>query len=65
MKLIIQIPCLNEEATLPLTIADLPRKVEGFDEVEWLIIDDASTTSSGSPTTRGWRRDSRRGWTPL
>ena len=43
MKLIIQIPCLNEEATLPVTLADLPREVSGFDEVEWLIIDDGST----------------------
>src|SRR5919197_1642409 len=43
MKLIIQIPCLNEEATLPATLADLPRQVEGFDAVEWLIIDDGST----------------------
>src|SRR4051812_48177441 len=43
MKLIIQIPCLNEEATLPRTLADLPREVAGFDEVESLIIDDGST----------------------
>ena len=43
MKLIIQIPCLNEEASLPATLADLPRNVEGFDTVEWLIIDDGST----------------------
>ncbi|MFC2966794.1 glycosyltransferase family 2 protein [Acidimangrovimonas pyrenivorans] len=43
MKLIIQIPCHNEEAQLPATLADLPRAVEGFDEVEWLIIDDGST----------------------
>src|ERR1700742_555899 len=43
MKLIIQIPCLNEEETLPVTLADLPRELDGFDEVEWLIIDDGST----------------------
>src|SRR5689334_19295337 len=43
MKLIIQIPCLNEEDQLPATLADLPRAVPGFDEVEWLIIDDGST----------------------
>lgn len=43
MKLIIQIPCLNEEATLPMTIADLPREVPGIDVVEWLVIDDGST----------------------
>ncbi len=39
-KLIIQIPCFNEEETLPLALADLPREVEGFDVVEWLVIDD-------------------------
>jgi glycosyltransferase involved in cell wall biosynthesis len=43
MKLIIQIPCFNEERTLPLVLADLPRELEGFDTVEWLIIDDGST----------------------
>ncbi|MBS1880095.1 MAG: glycosyltransferase family 2 protein [Actinobacteria bacterium] len=43
MKLIIQIPCLNEEATLPATIADLPRELPGFDAVELLVIDDGST----------------------
>src|SRR3954451_24050236 len=43
MKLIIQIPCLNEEQTLPITLADLPREVAGFDSVEWLVIDDGST----------------------
>ena len=43
MKLIIQIPCLNEEETLPVTLADLPREVHGFESVEWLIIDDGST----------------------
>jgi glycosyltransferase involved in cell wall biosynthesis len=43
LKLVIQIPCFNEEATLPLTVADLPREVAGFDVVEWLVIDDGST----------------------
>ena len=43
MKLIIQIPCFNEEAQLPLTLSHLPREVAGFDVVEWLIIDDGST----------------------
>jgi glycosyltransferase involved in cell wall biosynthesis len=43
MKLIIQIPCLNEEATLPATIADLPRQVDGFDAVELLVVDDGSS----------------------
>lgn len=43
MKLIIQIPCLDEEDTLPITLRELPREVSGFDEVEWLIVDDGST----------------------
>lgn len=43
MKLIVQIPCLNEEATLPATLADIPRQIDGIDAVEILIIDDGST----------------------
>jgi glycosyltransferase involved in cell wall biosynthesis len=43
MKLIIQIPCYNEEATLPQTIRDLPRSIAGVDCIETLIIDDGST----------------------
>ena len=43
MKLIIQIPCKDEEDALPVTLADLPREVTGFDSVEWLVIDDGST----------------------
>lgn len=42
MKLIIQIPCLNEESQLPVSLAELPRQVPGFDVVEWMIIDDGS-----------------------
>ncbi|NJL88003.1 MAG: glycosyltransferase family 2 protein [Leptolyngbyaceae cyanobacterium SM1_1_3] len=43
MKLIIQIPCYNEEATLGVTLSELPRKIPGIDQVEWLIINDGST----------------------
>ncbi len=43
MKLIVQIPCLNEESTLPATIADIPRQIDGIDSVELLVIDDGST----------------------
>jgi glycosyltransferase involved in cell wall biosynthesis len=43
VKLIIQIPCLNEAATLGAALATLPRKVAGFDSVEWLVVDDGST----------------------
>lgn len=42
MKLIIQIPCYNEEATLPLTLADLPRELPGVDVIEVLVVDDGS-----------------------
>ena len=43
MKLIIQIPCLNEAQTLPETLADLPREIEGVESIEYLVIDDGST----------------------
>jgi glycosyltransferase involved in cell wall biosynthesis len=43
MKLIIQIPCFNEEQQLPVTLSELPREVHGFETVEWLIIDDGSS----------------------
>jgi glycosyltransferase involved in cell wall biosynthesis len=43
MKLVIQIPCLDEEATLPRVLKELPRQIEGFDLVEWLVVDDGST----------------------
>jgi glycosyltransferase involved in cell wall biosynthesis len=42
-KLVIQIPCYNEASALPITLSQLPRKIEGVDRVEWLIIDDGST----------------------
>ena len=42
MKVIIQIPCLNEAESLPLTLAELPRQLQGVDAVEWLVIDDGS-----------------------
>jgi len=42
VKLIIQIPCYNEEDSLPITLGCLPRQVEGFDSVEWLIVSDGS-----------------------
>jgi len=43
MKLIIQMPCLNESGTLAIAVNALPREVPGFDQVEWLVIDDGST----------------------
>lgn len=46
MKLIVQIPCLNEEGTLRETVADIPRRIDGVDTVEILIIDDGSTDNT-------------------
>jgi glycosyltransferase involved in cell wall biosynthesis len=43
LKLIVQIPCLNEEAALPETLRAIPRSIPGIDSVEVLVIDDGST----------------------
>ncbi len=48
MKLIIQIPCLNEAETLPATLADISRHIPGFDAVEFMIIDDGSTDDTAA-----------------
>lgn len=42
MKLIIQIPCYNEAETLEIALNDLPKKIDGIDEIEYLIINDGS-----------------------
>lgn len=47
-KLIIQIPCLNESESLPVTFQHLPRQVVGFDRVEWLIVDDGSVDGTAA-----------------
>ena len=47
-KLIIQIPCLNEAATLPTTLRDLPRSLPGLDAIEYLVIDDGSSDGTTS-----------------
>ena len=41
-KLIIQIPCYNEEATLGTTLSELPKQIYGVDSIEFLVIDDGS-----------------------
>lgn len=46
MKLIIQIPCYNEEKSLPITLGDLPRKLEGIDVIEYLVVDDGSSDNT-------------------
>lgn len=46
MKLIIQIPCYNESETLTVTLNDLPKKIDGIDEIEYLIINDGSTDNT-------------------
>jgi glycosyltransferase involved in cell wall biosynthesis len=43
MKVFVQIPCLNEEATLPLVLESIPKRIKNVDEIEILIIDDGST----------------------
>lgn len=48
MKLIIQIPCYNEERTLPATLADLPKSIPGIDVIEYLVIDDGSQDATAS-----------------
>jgi glycosyltransferase involved in cell wall biosynthesis len=53
MKLVIQIPCLNEEETLPRVLEELPRQVPGFDLVEWLVIDDGSTDRTAEVARAG------------
>jgi glycosyltransferase involved in cell wall biosynthesis len=47
-KLVIQIPCYNEEQTLPITLASLPTSLPGIDQVEWLVIDDGSTDGTAT-----------------
>jgi glycosyltransferase involved in cell wall biosynthesis len=46
MKLIIQIPCYNEEKTLPLTFKELPSSIKGIDVIEYLIINDGSSDNT-------------------
>lgn len=46
MKLIIQIPCFNEAETLEVTLNDLPKHIDGIDEIEYLVIDDGSTDNT-------------------
>lgn len=48
MKLIIQIPCFNEATTLPATLGELPREMAGFDELEWLVVDDGSADETAT-----------------
>src|SRR5437867_11672649 len=48
MKLIIQIPCYNEEQTLPITLRALPKAIPGIDAIEYLIVDDGSTDATVS-----------------
>jgi glycosyltransferase involved in cell wall biosynthesis len=53
MKVIIQIPCLNEEATLPQTLREIPRQVPGVDVLEVLVIDDGSTDATAEVARQG------------
>jgi glycosyltransferase involved in cell wall biosynthesis len=46
VKLVIQIPCLNEEQTLPLVLKDIPKKIPGIDTIEIIVIDDGCTDNT-------------------
>ena len=46
MKLIIQIPCFNEEEALPVTLKALPSHIDGFDKIEVMVVDDGSSDST-------------------
>ena len=48
MKLVIQIPCYNEAQHLPATVADLPKKIDGIDEITVLVIDDGSADDTSA-----------------
>jgi glycosyltransferase involved in cell wall biosynthesis len=52
MKVIVQIPCFNEESTLPQTLADIPRQLDGIDRVEVLVVDDGSTDATSEVARR-------------
>jgi len=60
MKLVVQIPCLNEEQTLPLVLQSIPRRIPGISRVEVLVIDDGSTDR----TVEVARRHGVRSWAP-
>lgn len=57
MKLVIQIPCLNEEATLAQALSELPKTIEGIDEIEILIIDDGSADKTIEVARRNGVKD--------
>jgi glycosyltransferase involved in cell wall biosynthesis len=52
MKVVVQIPCLNEAETLPAVIEDVPRRIDGVDEVVVLVIDDGSTDATAEVAAR-------------
>ena len=59
MKLIIQIPCYNEAETLEVALNDLPKQIDGIDEIEYLIINDGSKDNTKAEILRAVRKDKR------
>jgi hypothetical protein len=55
MKLMIQIPCYNEAGTLAIALAELPREVRGFDQVEWLSLGSLNNRWSPSQKLSSWQ----------
>lgn len=51
-KLIIQIPCYNEERNIGITLGQLPRHADGLDQVEWLVVDDGSSDGTAGEASR-------------
>ena len=57
MRLVVQVPCLNEEETLPAVLSTIPKQIPGIDEILILIIDDGSHRPHGRGRPRARRRD--------
>ncbi|MEP6981805.1 MAG: glycosyltransferase family 2 protein [Nakamurella sp.] len=52
MKLVVQVPCLDEELTLPAVLSSIPHQIHGIDSIEVVVIDDGSTDATGAVARR-------------